>query len=386
MTTVMPSPAQLRSQSLAEGAAGIALRHLEQTANQPEATASAHLWVAAAAHGPQACGLDAGLYYGLPAFAFALRVAEEAAPGRYRRTLQEVDRRLHDLVRHRLEHAYARIRRGQHTTLPEFDLIYGLTGIGAHLLRHSPDDDALLQILSYLVRLSEPIRIDGSTQVGWWTEQDPHLSVSPGFPGGHANIGVAHGISGPLALLALASIPGVRVDGHHDAIERICAWLDTWRQDSPGGAWWPQWITAADRDVGHVKQDRPGRPSWCYGTPGVARAQQLAAIAIGDVRRQHMAEHAIAGCLADPNQVGAITDPGLCHGLAGLVQTAWRAAADATAPGIAAALPRLIDALTDAPPAPDPGLLLGDAGLALARLTVNRGAVHTGWDTCLLIA
>ena len=87
------------------------------------------------------------------------------------------------------------------------------------------------------------------------------------------------------------------------------------------------------------------RPSWCYGTPGIARAVQLAAIAVGDVDRQRSAEQAIAACLTDPQP---LTEPGLCHGLAGLYQTAFRAAADATSPAIAAQLPPLTDRLTRA--------------------------------------
>ncbi|MGH3622096.1 MAG: lanthionine synthetase LanC family protein, partial [Sciscionella sp.] len=58
----------------------------------------------------------------------------------------------------------------------------------------------------------------------------------------------------------------------------------------------------------------PLQPSWCYGTPGIARAQQLAALATGDTRRRHTAETALLGCLHDPNQLARIIDPGLCHG------------------------------------------------------------------------
>lgn len=39
---------------------------------------------------------------------------------------------------------------------------------------------------------------------------------------------------------------------------------------------------------------RPARPSWCYGTPGLARARQLAGLALRDLARQEAAEHALA--------------------------------------------------------------------------------------------
>ena len=152
------------------------------------------------------------------------------------------------------------------------------------------------------------------------------------------------------------------------AIERICAWLDTWRQESDHGPWWPQWITRGELHTRRPTQPGPLRPSWCYGTPGLARAQQLAGIATGDTARQRMAEHALAACLSDPAQLSRITDTSLCHGWAGLFQTAWRAARDARTPAISNGIPHLADQLIarGCPGSGDGfGFLEGDAGLAL---------------------
>jgi lantibiotic biosynthesis protein len=61
------------------------------------------------------------------------------------------------------------------------------------------------------------------------------------------------------------------------------------------------------------------------------------------------------GCLRDPAQLARIVDIGLCHGMAGLFQTAWRMAADTRTSDIAAELPRLSARLlrTDACSSPD---------------------------------
>jgi class I lanthipeptide synthase len=196
--------------------------------------------------------------------------------------------------------------------------------------------------------------------------------------------------AGPLALLALARRQGIIVDGHLEAIGRICAWLDTWRQDREAGPWWPQWITRDERHRGRVVRPGPLRPSWCYGTPGIARAQQLAGIATGDTARQHLAEHALVGCLSDAGQLGRIIDCSLCHGWAGLFQTAWRAAADAAEPMIADHLPYLVGQLlqhAESGSSAGTGLLEGDAGLALALHTAGDiDPTISGWDACLLIA
>ncbi|MGH3942653.1 MAG: lanthionine synthetase C family protein, partial [Pseudonocardiaceae bacterium] len=283
--------------------------------------------------------------------------------------------------------AMARIDRGEMAAFAEYDLFYGLTGIGQLLLQHARGSDALGRILGYLVRLTEPLRIDGTLVPGWWAFHDPDPLVPT--PGGHGNIGIAHGITGPLALLAHAMRRGIIVAGHFGAITRICAHLDAWRHDGESGPWWPQWITQDDLRTGRVKQTGPLRPSWCYGTPGIARAQQIAAIATGDTSRQAMAEHALASCLSDPAQLHRITDTGLCHGWSGLYQTAWRAAHDALTPTISSRLPHLAQLLTrHAEPAEhhDVGLLNGTAGLALALRTATRARPPiSGWDSCLLI-
>ena len=73
------------------------------------------------------------------------------------------------------------------------------------------------------------------------------------------------------------------LDGHAEAIAIICAWLDTWQHDGSSGPWWPQWIARDQLRTGRPRRHGPLRPSWCYGTPGITRAQQLAAIAAEDV-------------------------------------------------------------------------------------------------------
>ena len=223
---------------------------------------------------------------------------------------------------------------------------------------------------------------------GWWVSRDPDRTTPT--PGGHANHGVAHGISGVLALLGNALRRGVTVDGHHESIATICAHLDTWRRDDPSGSWWPEWITRTDLNTRRSPQPAPYRPSWCYGTPGIARAQQIAAIATGDTTRQLVVERAFAACLSDTNQLASLVDTSLCHGWAGLYQTAWRAANDALTPAIGAHLPFLASCLirhVNTRDHDDSGLLTGTAGLALATHTAaHNTAPISGWDACLLIA
>jgi hypothetical protein len=391
LTLELPSPHTAgtaeHAQSLADGAAGTALLHIERAHTGTGTWRTAHRWLETATSDPILVSDQASLFSGAPAIAFILHAADHGRYDRYTAPRAALDRAVDALTHRRVDQADARVARAELPAFAEYDIISGLTGIGAHLLRHRPGSGTLGRILSYLVRLTEPLHIDGTTLPGWWTFHDPQVNSSPDFSGGHGNLGMAHGITGPLALLALAARRGVIVDGHLEAIETVCAWLDTWSQEDDTGLWWPQWITRPDLHDGHAQKPIRPRPSWCYGTPGVARAQQLAALATGDSNRRTDAQAALLSCLKDEHQLGRITDLGLCHGWAGLFQTTWRFFTDVQP---ASPLPALTEPLADharRTAQAESGFLNGHAGLALAIHTAaNATPPSSGWDTCLLIA
>jgi hypothetical protein len=388
-------------QSLAAGAAGIAMLHVERARSGVADWDAARGWLAFAVRDGVRSGVPAGLFEGGPAVAFAVNASADS-PDKYVQAQRTLDVYIAGLTRRKLQAAHARLAAGEPAAITEYDLIYGLAGIGSYLLRREQHRDLLREVLSYLVTLTKPLRVSRHDVPGWWTGAAPTGRASADFPAGHANLGMAHGISGPLALLALAMRQGVVVAEHADSIARICAFLDGWRQESRSGPWWPEWITDAELRDREVHRAGPHRPSWCYGTPGLARAQQLAGQAIGDAVRQQLAEQALARCLSDPAQLAQITDGTICHGTAGVFQTAWRAASDARIPDIATQLPRLRALLTDTADdagsaaaaaaaligAPgNVGLLDGAAGMGLALHTAATDAPPaSAWDACLLIA
>ncbi|UED85834.1 lanthionine synthetase C family protein [Streptomyces profundus] len=390
-------------QHLAYGPPGIALLHIERAVRGVAPWQRAHDWLAAASDQPLTSGPHSHPFYGMPAFAHALVCAADHLPGSYRRALDTMDRQIVVDVRHHLDIAHRRIDAGRLPQLAEFDAIRGLTGYGAHLLRRDPGGPTARAVLDYCVRLTEPITHDGERLPGWWTRTGPSGRPDDRFPGGHANTGMAHGIGGVLALLALAARNGTLVDGHHAALRTILAWLDRWRGNSGGAPAWPYWVTREELRNGRLLPYQPRRPSWCYGTAGLARAQQLAALALGETNRQIDAENALVAALADPDQLRAMTDSGLCHGFAGLAHVAARVAEDAhstTVGRLRAALrvplaaatppgtdPELMAGVLVQDKKQDPGFLGGAAGIALALLApATATPPGSAWDACLLIA
>ncbi|KPI17718.1 Lanthionine synthetase C family protein [Actinobacteria bacterium OV450] len=340
-------------------------------------------WLAASAQAEVTALDSACLTYGVPALAFVLHAAGADGQDRYCVARDQLDAATSALAHRRVKAAHARIRRGETPAFAEYDLLHGLTGIGVHLLHHTPGDDALAAVLSYLVALTRPLTVDGERLPGWWCAHDPHRLYRPG---GHANFGMAHGITGPLALLSQALRRGAVVEGQHEAVHAITSWLGQWQQHGDRGPWWPQTITREEAAASRPHVTGPGRPSWCYGTPGITRALQLSAIATADTSLQHAAENALAACLCDDRQLAQLTDASLCHGTAGLFQTAWRAAQDARTPLLDGPVHRLTDALTSHHAFEDTAFLEGAAGQALAHSTaIHDRAPASGWDACLAI-
>ncbi|MFD0352899.1 lanthionine synthetase C family protein [Streptomyces sp. NPDC127110] len=370
-------------QSLANGPAGVTLWHIEQALTGAAGWEPVKTWLSAATRAEVTAADSACLAYGAPAMAFVLHAAGADGHDRYQRARDQLDAVTAALAHRQVAAAHARIRRGEPAAFAEYDLLHGLTGIGVHLLHHTPGDDALAAVLSYLVALTRPLSADGETLPGWWCAHDPHRRYTPG---GHANFGMAHGITGPLALLAQALRRGAVVDGQREAIATVTAWFDQWQQHDDRGPWWPETITREDAAAGRPHGTAPARPSWCYGTPGITRALQLAAIATADTGRQQAAENALAACLADEHQLRRLTDTSLCHGTGGVFQTAWRAAQDAQTPLLDAGLRRLADAHTAPHAAEGTTFLEGATGQALAHATALRNlAPASRWDACLLI-
>jgi hypothetical protein len=342
--------------------------------------------------GPVTANASASLFYGAPAVAFVLHTAAHPA---YAAMLAALDEHVNDLTALKLSAAHERIDRGELTRPSEYDLISGLTGLGVyHLVRHGPAGSGMTAaVLDYLVALSEPVCRHGESLPGWWSGTGPASEPDRALPMGHLNLGMAHGLAGVLALLSGAMRSGIQVDGHAKAVSELCTVFDRHRQGSSACAcpWWPAMVTFDEYKRGTASPRRQARPSWCYGTPGQARAQQLAGLALGDHERMRVAERALAGCVLDRQVARLLTDASLCHGWAGVVQALRRATSDALDPGpLQAALREarrgMEDQLARMGPPASSGFLDGRSGIMLAQNDLPReGGEPPAWDACLLL-
>jgi hypothetical protein len=395
-TTTFPASVRWRPHTVASGWAGTAMLLGALDACWP-----GEGWDAAGhAHLAEACRAlqrlrqtDASLFGGLAGIGYAA-VTLTGDRDRYRRLLASLDAALFPMV----HKAVLRLDAANGCGVGQFDVISGLAGTGVYLLARQSEPaakTALLRVLGCLSRLladrSEPRR--------WHTPA--HLiggPMRPRYPNGHYNCGIAHGVPGPLALLAIAARSGVIVDGLTEAIRTAADWLADNVTTTECGLEWPNAVSLLPGDD---TSSACGRTAWCYGTPGVARALWLAGVATGQDRFRDLAVRAMRGALARPAAQRGIDSPTFCHGTAGLLQIALRFAADTGLAEFKDGADTLLAELLGAYE-PDsvlgfrntepgsvrvnaPGLLGGAPGVALVLLAAGT-SVDPSWDRLFLLS
>jgi lantibiotic biosynthesis protein len=385
-------------ESLGNGHAGIALLFAELAAGSGDTHSRglAHAQLRAAANGALPTG--AGLYRGAAGLGFSVAAFARQVGG-YATTLNAIDTVVDQRVDKIVAEEDKRLRnRNGGTRFDAYDVITGLSGMGAYLLhRGAPARDTLRTVLAYLVRLTgSTTEVDGQTVRGWCVDHGPRRDERAP----HLNLGMAHGISGPLALLALAHRAGIHVPGDEQAIEHIAGVLLDLRRHDAAGPYWPSFLF---QDGSGTQPPERGRDAWCYGALGMARSLQLAAGALGRDDWSRVAGAAARGALSNATDA-RVGDASLCHGWAGILQLAWQIRQDDPGAVPTALMDRLAAAVLDqyAPEVPfgfrydvipgvfgpdRPAILDGAAGVALALHTyASDTAPHTGWDRVLLVA
>ena len=257
-----------------------------------------------------------GLFEGITAVTFALRYSVRP---QYQKNLAALEERLFTETRAWLS---TLPRRGG-VAVHEYDVISGLSGIGRYLLEASGESATAEKLLRKVLRVFiDWTSIEKTT--GFYTPREFvsgfEVVHKPDLAGGYVNCGLAHGVPGPLALMALSHRKGLEVDGLPEAIDKLSRWLIARFRETRWGPDVPYYLPLVPED----SKDLPSRTAWCYGNAGVARALQLAGVALKDSEfRLHSLDlmHSIIRRPARARKAPAAT---LCHGLAGLLQVTLR--------------------------------------------------------------
>ncbi|MFF3731455.1 lanthionine synthetase C family protein [Streptomyces sp. NPDC002476] len=302
--------------SLGSGFPGISLLFSSRIERDPGSAAFTHKYLAESLTALHRTDRVKGLYNDVSSLAFATWIAHRATGG-YVQAVEKLDTH----VRYVSESMLSMVGGGPCQSFQDFDVLSGLTGIGRYLLMRQDDmREELEGILAALVRMASDVEHGGSRVPGYWSLVPPTADPDRALPfgaDGHLNLGLAHGIAGPLALLSLSCSAGIVVDGQRGAMERLVGLLDHWSLQDERGVFWPGWVSFDEWRAGEVGPWRRKRPSWCYGSPGVSRALQLAGRALDRPDWWDLAIRSVASQLSVPPSDWVVHDASACHGWAG---------------------------------------------------------------------
>ncbi|GAB3170974.1 lanthionine synthetase C family protein [Myceligenerans halotolerans] len=384
--------------TLADGLPGTALLHARLSAVDPTFERAAAVHWARAAELATRSPSSGGVYHVRGGLSASLIIGSPYLP--------DPDTNRTAVVRAvRWNSAYAVRLSGEHDAFRQsggrgapwhvYDVIDGLAGTGRVLLAAATCGytDAELGLEAALRTLTGMLAENDGHRPGWWTARDQHSPIvaERTADSGAATTGMAHGVAGPLALLASALRAGYCVPRQETAIRNAVEWLTHWRS-GPG---WPPEITGDELAAGCMPPRGGRNTAWCYGIPGIGRALHLAGLALDDTAMIQAARDAFTRMSHHPD-IWDAEGPTLCHGHAGILRCA-----DGEDDTVAALASQAVEREYD-PSAPfafvdqdhgqprdDPGFLTGAAGVALAlaeHADLPAAAVRTRWDALLLVS
>ncbi|MDT3766265.1 lanthionine synthetase C family protein [Priestia filamentosa] len=210
------------------------------------------------------------------------------------------------------------------TTSLDFETIYGLSGITRYLLLFKDNLNVkkiIPDLLSYFIGLNEEVEYKESKVPRYFITQSNQLNNdAENYPGGHIDLGLSHGICGPLSVLALALENGFKQPGQVKVINNMVKFLLEWSQQDQYGIWWPGKVNF-NEFINKTSLSLESRSTygWCYGTPGVARVLWICGRVLNNKKYQEVALNAYKAMYKRGVKELEINTPTFCHGLSGLL-------------------------------------------------------------------
>jgi lantibiotic modifying enzyme len=301
ITSIIASPAQL-GPSLGRGDAGLALLYtwLARAGRMPQADVLARQCLDRAIEAVSTQAMNASLYGGFAGVAWAAELVDRLLDPDAEDRGEAVDDALLRLL-----------SRPDQWSAP-YDLVVGLTGLGVYALQRCPRPVAAECLRRVVERLHERAQRD-EHGLYWWTPPAEILDEESRtqYSSGRADLGVAHGVAGAVALLGGICGAGVEQATARPLLEGAVSWLLAHSVQTQAGPTFPVWVAPAI-------QPWPARSAWCYGDPGIAAALLLAARGAGDASWEQTAVALACRAAQRPAPETGVVNANFCHGAAGL--------------------------------------------------------------------
>ncbi|MEW9698036.1 lanthionine synthetase C family protein [Paenibacillus sp. SI8] len=278
--------------------------------------------------------------------------------------------------------------------MSQYDVMEGLAGIGRAVLLF-PDNARMKsvwqEIAEFFHQMSGTIDLNGQKVPAWYVSSKnqflSHEKVI--YPNGNFNVGMSHGITGPLSFLSLSKLHGMEYPSMEEDIRRLADWVCEWKSTDSYGLIWPKRLPYEVWASGSLDANSVGenQESWCYGTPGVARSLWLAGKAVQNDTYAQVAVDGYLGISNRPREKWGLYSGTFCHGLSGLLHTVQRMYSDTGVDEFGNLRDRLVDEVLKLY---EPDSMFGyydyDQSKGYLRKTNQAGLLNGAAGTALVLA
>lgn len=203
----------------------------------------------------------------------------------------------------------------------DYDTMQGVAGTANYLLlNYKKEKDSLKKILQYFVNLSEHNLYNNINVPNWLIKKENMFSdyEKKCYSNGILNLGLSHGIPGPLIILCKSYSKNIIVDGEIESIKRIVK--DIIKLKIKGTNSW-NGIVEMDEYINGAYNLNATRDAWCYGTPGLSYSLLVSSITLADNNLFQLSCNAMKESLKRRKE---LFSPSFCHGYSGLAYLSYK--------------------------------------------------------------
>lgn len=207
--------------------------------------------------------------------------------------------------------------------ISDYDMLYGVSGVLYHLLDNYllEKDATILELMRYLVKLSSDKNYKGYKLLYYHIERDQQYlrTEKEEQPDGHLNLGLAHGILGPLIALAKAKMLHYEVEGLDNAIHKLLEIYRKFEKEENGVLKYPMQLVIHNGYCPE-KSRYSIHSGWCYGNAGTVRGLMKVAFYLGEEQEYQYYKQALLKIIDQDLDDYELQVPFLCHGYASVVE------------------------------------------------------------------
>lgn len=240
------------------------------------------------------------LFGGLSGIAFSMDIASQNGRN-YQNILNNID----DVIVNEIENKLDQILQEPLNPL-NYDTISGLAGIGRYLLNRIDVSGTNVKTLKRILTYFKDIQY---SQNSWVVPQESQFLESDKnyFTQGNINLGLAHGVLGPMSLFALCVIKGITIENHQHILKDMYKFIMD-KKFCSNYRWLQRYDLISERN--HFNFIRNG---WCYGNTGVMTTMFLIGQALQDEEIIQMSKKVMLQVINDKEE--NLISPTICHGL-----------------------------------------------------------------------